>query len=264
MAYQEADGDLQDRYISLAEHHAALGLGELNRELLNLNETNCGALYLSAVLVCYCSFAAGPTSNTDLLICDVGDGAPERWLPLIHGVRLIRQTIDPATLFTGLLSPLGPAGRPSNKDNIPVYIRDGFERIQWVEPLEKLKDLITSKQSPNTVIYLRAFEGLRDLYEATYGDVDGTYGGSTHNQFVFGWLYRTQDTFVACLRQKQPLALLVLAYYAPLFTTLKQCWFLDGWAEHLLKSIGAIIESDLVGWLQWPMTVTRLSTSDFP
>ena len=251
-------GDGEPRqYLSLASHHSSIGLGELNRVLPSLDKHNCGALYISAVLVCYCTFAAGPTSMNDLLVCDVSDGATQRWLPLIHGVRSIRMAIEPATLFTGLMAPLGgqEIGEPEQPG--PACFRDGFPRVDWIQPLDKLRKWIASHETPDTIIFSRSLESLTDVYDATYGDQNGAYTGPPSNQFIFGWLYRMQDPFVTCIRQKKPLALLILAYYAPLLKTLKKCWFLDGWTEHLLNAIGDMLPQDLSGWLQWPMEISQ-------
>lgn len=260
LAFLSATEDDQRQQRSLAEKHSSIGLNELTKALTSLNETNCGALYVSAVLVCYCTFAAGPTSLNDLLVCDVSDGAPQRWLPLIHGVRLIRMSFEPATLFTGLMEPLGGVESAPVEDQRPTYVRDGFPRVDWIEPLDELRRWIASHESPDTIMYLRSSESLADIYEATYGDRDGTYKGVPSNHFIFGWLYRMQDPFVASLRRKEPIALLILAYYAPLLKTLKKCWFLDGWSEHLLTSIGEVLAPDLSGWLQWPLEITRNMT----
>ncbi|KAF4977359.1 hypothetical protein FZEAL_6098 [Fusarium zealandicum] len=243
--------------LALAAHHAELGLLELNKTLPSLNETNCGALYVAAVLVCYCIFAAGPSGPDDLLVCLIGEGPAQRWLPLTHGVRLIRQTIEPATLFTGLMSPLGGGTDPDLDDRRPEYLVRGFPRIDWIEPLESFRVWIASYDSPDTALYLRIHKSLCDIYEANYGNAEETFNGPVTNKIVFGWLYRLQDIFMACLQRKAPQALLLLAYYAPLLTTMRRCWFMQGWAPHLVDTIQGMLSQDLMGWLEWPIDVVR-------
>ncbi|KAM0552029.1 hypothetical protein ACHAPJ_008139 [Fusarium lateritium] len=258
LVYLEPKGT--ERYsqnLALAAHHSELGLAEMNKTLTNLNEINCGALYVAAVLVCYCTFAAGPTGPGDLLICIVDDAAAQRWLPLIHGVRLIRQSIEPATLFTGLMSPLGGGADPEIEDRRPEYLVKGFSHIDWIGPLEKLRLWIASHENPDTALYLRVHKSLCDVYEANYGNANGAFEGSMTNKLVFGWLYRMQDLFVGCLQRKAPQALLLLAYYVPLFQTMKRCWYMDGWAAHLLDNIRGFLSPDLLGWLDWPIEVSR-------
>ncbi|KAM5384332.1 hypothetical protein ACJZ2D_001637 [Fusarium nematophilum] len=261
LAYLEPKGtERHVQNLALAGHHSELGLAELNKTLPHLNETNCGALYVAAVLVCHCTFAAGPTGPDDLLICIVGDGGSQRWLPLIHGVRLIRQSIEPATLFTGLMSPLGGGADPEVVDGRPEYLIKGFPHVDWIDPLETFRAWIASHDSPDTSLYLRVHKALCDIYEANYGDADGAFNGPAHDRFVFGWLYRLQDLFVACLQRKAPQALLLLAYYVPLFKTMMRSWYIEGWAAHLLEAIGGLLSQDSMVWLEWPVEVIKKET----
>lgn len=244
LAHLTTNSDDRERRLSMAMQHSDAGLKQLNEALPSINDTNCGALYVSALLVSYCAFAAGPTGERDLLIGTVGSEATEHQTPLIHGVRYIRQAIEPATLFSGLTAPLQEP-RPNGSRRVTR------PRIDWVRPVAKLQEWITS--SASAFIYEHTLVALSAVYEANYGhDGDGEAASSSSNQFVFGWLYRLQDTFIARLRQKEPQALLILAYYVPLLGTVEPCWFLTGWAEHLLKSIRDMLSTDMLDWLEWP------------
>lgn len=74
---------------------------------------------------------------------------------------------------------------------------------------------------------------------------------------VLRWLYVMEDDFVASLQSKDAMALLILAYFAPLLNTMSKAWFLKGWAEHLLTSIRIFIDKEYVEWLEWPMGVAE-------
>ncbi|KPM35282.1 hypothetical protein AK830_g11279 [Neonectria ditissima] len=251
---QQAESDTRAHYLSVARHYAETGLSDLYKTHPNINESNCGALYVAAMLLCYCAFAAGPTGPNDLLICNAGDGASPFWLPRIQGVRLIRQMIEPATLFTGLTAPLAsPPG--DSHDQRPMSLLDEILRAGWIDPLERLRKWIASHDSPNTLIYIQALASLSTVYETNYGTSARVHEGYPDDRPVLGWLYRLQDLFVAHLQRKEPQALLILAYYVPLLMTLRRCWFLDGWANHLLASIRGMLSQDLESWLEWPLDV---------
>ncbi|KAH8667825.1 hypothetical protein BGZ61DRAFT_558300 [Ilyonectria robusta] len=260
LAYsQPANSDSQVRYRSIARRYAEMGLSELNKGHPTINESNCGALYVAAMLMCYCAVADGPMGPNDLLVCNAGDGAAPFWLPRIQGVRLIRQMIEPATLFTGLTEPLG---RPGGNDlgQMPMHLHDGAIHLDWVEPLDKLRMWIASHDSPDTVIYIQALASLSTVYEANYGNSRGTREASPSDYHALGWLYRLQDVFVARVQRKEPNALLVLAHYTPMLMSLKTCWFFDGWAIHLLTSIREMLSPDLTSWLKWPWDVCHQSS----
>ncbi|KAH6886944.1 hypothetical protein B0T10DRAFT_515835 [Thelonectria olida] len=235
------------RYLSIAKQHSDAGLKQLNETLPAIDESNCGALYVSSLLVSYCAFATGPNGTNDLLVCNTGDEAAHHQLPLIHGVRLIRQVIEPATLFSGLTAPLGES---MPNDGNPRFVHP---HVDWMEPIARLREWVLL--SVNTTIYDQTLLSLSAVYEANYGRKSDVCASPSSNRLVFGWLYRLQDHFLSCLRRKEPQALLILAYYVPLLGTIERCWFLSGWAEHLLKSIRGMLDDDLLSWLEWPTGV---------
>ena len=238
-------------YATLAVDHLSIGLTEMTPALANLNDDNCGALYVAATLVCYCTFAAGPSGPGDLLLCDVDGSGAGRWSPLIRGLVYIRQAARPEALWSGLMAPLGP---DAGEDGLgkPTFERDGFARVDWVDHFDQLQELVSREDVANREVYIHCFESLQGIYAATYGDNDGRYDGPPQNAFVHGWIYRAKDEYITCLRTKEPLALILLAHFALLLRTMKRDWFLDGWTEHLLERTREYTPGDLREWIRWP------------
>lgn len=245
------------RYEALAREHLSTGATGLTEALSKFEDESYGALYIGATLVCYCNFAAGPTGGGDLLLCDVGDAGPARWLPLIHGLRCIREAADPEKLWSGLLAPLAPKGEPKPLDG-PTFLRDGFPRVDWADHFEKLRNLVDEAGGENHNVYSKSFIALRGIYAATYGDRDGGYDGPPENQFVHGWLYRVETEFVSLLRRREPLALILLAHFALLLRTMDD-WYLKGWVEHLLRSTRGHVPERLAHWVRWPTEQAGMS-----
>lgn len=245
------------RYLGLATRHLSMGISGMNKALASMNSNNCGALLVSSMVICICTFAAGPTGPGDLLLCDLdGDTAGGRILPLIQGVRLIQREFDAGPLYTGLLRPLDPVIAGSLDDPRPTCVCQGFARISWVGPLDRLRKLVESDTSPNAAVYLRAFELVVTVYEAVYGDESGTMRCPTYYKMVLIFLYFAEDQFVACLRKGETLALLILAYYAPLLRADPNEWFLQGWAEHIVRNIRDRVGEEYAHYLDWPMEIT--------
>lgn len=106
--------------------------------------------------------------------------------------------------------------------------------------------------------------GLICIYAATYGysRADGgiCYNGPSINQFVFGWLYRMDQTFVECVRRREPRALLILAYYAVLLNqdTVRHGWYIEGWNSHIIDRVGKMLgEENGRRFMQWPEQVVH-------
>ncbi|RYP71064.1 hypothetical protein DL769_004777 [Monosporascus sp. CRB-8-3] len=203
LVYLDKTKDRHQELRRLAEFHASAGLAQLAATLARLDRTNCGAAYISATLVCYCTFAAGPTGPGDLLVCNVDQRQDPNWLPSIHGLRLIRQSFDDDVLFAGLMDPFHPKNSAQDTDATPAqdkrarFLREGFLRIDWEQPLSDLRGFMVTYDGGgggdgDDVICLRSLDSLIAIYRATYGDKDGSYDGPQENQHVFG-----SDTYLA-------------------------------------------------------------------
>ncbi|KAH7161978.1 hypothetical protein B0J13DRAFT_632743 [Dactylonectria estremocensis] len=250
------DETSRSKYLSLAKRHGSLGLAEMNKLLMHLDHRSCAPLYLSTVLLCFGTFAAGPTGPEDLLVCSVGQGASQRWLPLARGARLILELFGPAVLFSGLMEPLRPTN-DDEKDSLPTCEREGFPRIVWFEQLNELRVFLTSCDEGNRQIYLEAFQIIAAAYQAAYGDEDGVYDGPSEHRMILRWLYLMDDSFVERLQSLDAAALLILAYYSPLLKMTKRTWFLEDWTDHLLVRIRDLIGVEYSAWMEWPVEIAH-------
>ncbi|KID74919.1 C6 finger domain protein, partial [Metarhizium brunneum ARSEF 3297] len=259
--YHLARGDSWDRTaqahrLAVAKLNFTAGLAGLNKAISVMDSGTCGAIYISVMLLCFCTFAAGPVGRNDLLVCQVGVAQPKPSVPLARGAHLVRQRFDSATLFSGLMAPLAPTNsQPA--DSRATCHRQCFVRVDWMDQLSRLRELIVSSDTREVSVTIRSFDTLRAIYEATYGDRDGFYEGPPMHGMVLRWLYVMEDDFVASLQSKDAMALLILAYFAPLLNTMSKAWFLKGWAEHLLTSIRILIDKEYVEWLEWPIGVAE-------
>jgi hypothetical protein len=246
--------DRREHYVTQAEHHFSIGLREVTKLLPRLDADNCQALYISAVLVCYYTWAKGPSPGDFLVFSDQG---PAVWMPLLRGVRSIIQTAGPEFLFSGLLAPMkaGPSRVTQS-----TAAQEQRPRVDWEEPMQEFRRFIVASSSSsssaeaNSELYLQALDSMVPCFEATYGKGEaGTYDGSPVNQVVFRWLYCIEETFVRCLQRKQPIALIILAYFALLMRILDHHWFMHGWVEHILTGIHGFLDEEYLVWLRWPM-----------
>ncbi len=263
----------RNEYLSLARQHLATGIAGFSAQLAHLTPETAGALYLAAVLTCYCTFADEPRSRDDLLVCTTttaaaagtSPGRPDEEeaavarMPFVCGVRLVRASFGTEVLFAGLMAPLGP-GTPSELLREPVCVRDGFARVEWEAAVEGLRGFVAAAAAEEQRVPLGALDALIEIYAAVYGrrGLDGriTYAGPPENQFVFGWLYRVEPEFVACVRRCEPTALLVLAHYAVLLNTdaVQEGWYVEGWREHIIARVGEMLGDGYRGseWMRWP------------
>ncbi|KAI9738718.1 MAG: hypothetical protein M1834_008223 [Cirrosporium novae-zelandiae] len=231
-------------YITQAEHHYMIALRVMTALLPRLNAKNFHVLYFSAVLICFCSFGRGPRPGEFIAFSDQGE--PE-WLILLRGVRAI--------IESGGNSLLAACAPPIDDHKTRLAVNRKL-RPEYNVPIQKLRQFITEEmaaEDPNTQIYLHALDNLLQSFMAVYENMNEIIDDGKLYPHVFRWLYRASDNFILCLKQKQPLALVILAYFAVLLNELKSQWFINYWAEHVMSGIYNFLPEKYRAWIQWPM-----------
>ncbi|EOD46369.1 putative c6 zinc finger protein [Neofusicoccum parvum UCRNP2] len=247
--------DQLPRWAAAADQHLAGGLRGVAQVLPALGPANCHAVYVSACFVCFCAFARGPRRGECLLFAandDDGDGGAA-FLLLMRGVRQIVEAVGEAAVFSG---PLRACPRPERADLPAGQGLHHPRRVEWAGPVGRLRAFVACSADACADAVLRAVNDLARCFGDTCGDGDDAEGGARpQEQAILAWLFRisTQDRFVECLRQKRPLALLVLAHFAVLLRMLDHVWFMAGWAGHILAAIRDIIGGEYGEQLAWPM-----------
>ncbi|KAI1418548.1 hypothetical protein F5Y13DRAFT_184190 [Hypoxylon sp. FL1857] len=235
-----------EHFKKLADAHHSIGIRQATDLFPQLSKDNCSALYVAAALACCCSFAQEPSPG-NLLV--VADGCEVPWLDLLRGVRLIVENIGLEHVFSGVLAPFPP---PQPEDPPPTDALE-VEFVPWEEPLSKLSDLVSTAPTSTHEVYNSTLGCLSWCFLETFGtcvtpksEIIGKF------EVIIAWMYRLEDQFVDLLREKQPTALIILAYFAILLSTLEYCWFLEGWAVHISQGIAGVLEPSYQQWLQWP------------
>lgn len=264
LAYLETgDREKRNLLVALPEHHFSLGLAETAELLPQFDVDTCSSLYIASMLTCVNKVAAGPQSKRDLLVCSMGDDQESRtWMPLIRGVRVIRSRFPTEVLFSGHLEPFRHySSAPSSLQ--PTCTRLNIKRLDWEEPLDCLRKFVELSDGSSASVRPRALDAMIPIYAATYGRVEEQSSGAKPlYRFVFHWMYWLEAEFIASLQQGDQVSLLILAYYAVLLNTMRNKWYMEPWAEHIIASIKEEIKQDLQRYLQWPLEALDIGTSD--
>ena len=231
-----------------------LGLVGYRNALAKCNQSSAtGPGFVAAMLLCYCTLAAGPTDDGDMLVCNVNGRESGHWLSVVQSFRIAHSAVDPKLIFTGLMAPMRPSTHAQTPDTRPQCQRLGVDRVCWEDALGEAYDFVCGLQCHNRDFYMREFEFIRLLYEATYGKADEPYLGPEHARFVFSWLYRMKTLFNDLVYEKDPPALVLLAYYVPLFFSMPEAWYVRSWPGHIINKVNETIGHGHKHLLRWPM-----------
>lgn len=243
------------RYEVLAERHSTAALHAATALMRDMVKENCPALYISAALICFTSFAKGPSRRDMLLVADDGQ-VP--WLSLIKGVKLVVSGMGWSCVFSGILEKYHPhLSEPQRKgDTDESKTPSTLTAIEdWRSSLEMISDLIVVLPDRECrEVYSREVEALTRYVEATFGSgTDARVGTIGKMEVVMGWVYGVKDEFVERLGQKHPAALIILGHFCVLLRTLESYWFMQGWAQHVMKEVIDATDEACHKWLAWPI-----------
>jgi hypothetical protein len=238
----------RDYWSQVADKHLDRGLRVAAEQLQNLSKDNCEALYLATVLVCFTTFARGPRPGEFPM---VQENSPDPMM-LLKGVRSIIESMGPDLIFSGPLEKLVPRKRIAEAWNG----RDedlSPQRVYWQEPCRRLRHFITSTCSEeDSAIYTAALDNIEPCFSLVYAD-DTAISDAAEYSVVFVWMYRLEQNFMDRLREKKPIPLVLLSYFALLMSTLSKYWFMRDWPQHMMVGIKEHLSPEYQKWLEWPI-----------
>jgi hypothetical protein len=74
---------------------------------------------------------------------------------------------------------------------------------------------------------------------------------------IMTWPHEISPRCYELLELRDPVALVLLAYYAVLMSMRKRLWWLARWPELLLKQIGSVLDAEWDPWLEWPRVMLK-------
>lgn len=242
-------------YASQATYHWHQGLRMAGALLPHINEENCHALYLFAVISCYFSLASGPRPGDFLMFGNgnngtsgTADGTPD-WCLLLRGVGPIGEAFW-VSIQRGPVSPL----TTNAMRNLSWFAAVNLDEIE-AEPFRNLRAYIADAEAerPELPVYLHTINTVSRCYSVVY-DEQGVPNKDASELVMYAMFSLTESTaFIRLLQSRVPPALIVYAHFVALFKEVNYGWISHGWAPHLMEGIYAALTSKHRIHISWPM-----------
>ncbi|KAJ5664399.1 hypothetical protein N7507_005130 [Penicillium longicatenatum] len=237
----------RETYIIRAYAHQDTALPLYSRAIENPTTNNCDAIMVFAYLLVVFSFATELDNgqNSLLLLCDTGTGVQEKqlilpqWLHFIRcGCNLLDKVWD--RIESGPVGILGDAWEtePDVGDSKLPYLE---QFMSFVPPDGSWSESVVS-------VYRDAASALAGAF--AYVDSETTnIDVSTWN--ILGlWCVRLKDDFYRLIFERQPGALLLLAYYCVIMKRMETCWYFGGRPARLIAAISSVLDERWHPYLQ--------------
>jgi len=244
LSYSRHNLSMKTKCIAKAQVHHARTLHKFIPELSNPNNANTDALYVTSVLLSFHHFAKGPRPGEYLVF---GDRGQPEWLWLLGGVRTILEQRGRKPLEELDIVHAENSSFPSELLLRHVYVA----ALDHTEPLQRLRRLIHD----SAVDFSAAVDNLEMCFTRAFADDGRMDGVRPRNHLIMAWLYLLDSEFLAAAQAKQPIALIIVAYYAALLHQLNHCWLMYDWGLHLMDGVGKHLPAEYKHWLDWPAAV---------
>ena len=134
-----------------------------------------------------------------------------------------------------------------------VVVEPLIQLREWIENLPQANpSLIPAADSQKISTYLDAVTQLHRVSAniREYGNDGGILGQ------IFNWPVEIEESFLESLEEREPIPLVILAYFTTLLTVDDECWWLAGWDSKILGSIEKELgqAGELLQWLAWPIS----------
>lgn len=227
-----------------AERHYGTALRKVTAAIPFLNQHNCHALYMAAILVFICSFAKGPRPDEFLAFRDDGNAG---YLFLFMGIRSILENCSP-----GVLEIHSEATEHNSQPSSPNHNRQVSGYSNQIEQLRTLIVVEWPSDDHRLLTYTTVLDRLHRCFDSIYGHQLPLTDGELWPQ-IFGWLYTLPNDFVADLQHRNSFALMIFAFYTVLLKRISSVWFIQGWPEHIIAGIHRFVPEEYQLFIQWPM-----------
>ncbi|KAE8371817.1 hypothetical protein BDV26DRAFT_275302 [Aspergillus bertholletiae] len=223
-------------YVTQANTHHEAALKLATPEMANIGPDNSAPLFLLSALSSFIS-CAKPLKLGNFFLLE--DNNIADWLLLIRGTGTILDFAD-ESLKTGPLASM-------------FAVRDQHQNFQTCRRhhiLEELRQLILDEAQDQSMVHL--YIGTLDEMNRSF-IMCFEYHLRLETADVFVWLMRVPYDFLVLLKNYEPLALVILAYFCVLLHQLEWMWCIKGWSTHLLSQIYDQLSPTHRVWIRWPI-----------
>jgi hypothetical protein len=238
MAYQNPAK--RDIYISQAVLQHQTALRTAISLLAEITEENCSALWIFSALTSFFAMAS-PRTPGDFLL--VGESGIAEWLFVFQGVRSITESSQ-QMLERGPLAPMFKA-----RGQMVQYLKPDFKREDHLADLRHHIN-VAPIDSDHLQIYIAAIDELEKSYTVVFN-----YSSPKDVSFeiLLTWLYHFPPEYLLLLKDHTQEALVIFAYGCTLLNRLNFCWWMEGWAVHLIERLYRSLDQEHRLWIQWPV-----------
>ncbi|PSN71527.1 hypothetical protein BS50DRAFT_284688 [Corynespora cassiicola Philippines] len=223
-----------------ADNHISKALATYRKYLMHpVAETALPMFLLSSIFFTY-NLASGQLESPDDPL-----GSVHHFFSLLQGIKVV----------------LRPHWEQM-KDNPLFLVNTGTvsesERLSYLEnpqatEFTKLQEVVNGQDKAISAICSEAIKRLHNASIWIHNcSPDDEY------KYLFEWPALLSDDFLHLLSIRNPIAAVVVSYFAALLCKVRPAWYIKGWPERIVgASLEVVHDTEFSKWLQWPLQVVQ-------
>lgn len=177
------------------------------------------------------------------------------WIPMFRGIEAVLQPTHNTLKFGSLYQmmtignwfELDPDIAPDADDEYFCQARTSWERNTDAQTYDDALRVLRKSR-----MYIVQFD---DMDSETLKQCG--YNRAWAGPFMF--IYFAPKPYFTLLRQRQPPALILFAFFGALLQAADYCWCMEGWSRNIVQVVDDLLGSYWRPWIAWPAKVVGLS-----
>lgn len=237
-----------DFYRSASERHWSQAFSAVTAQIPSASDASYHAFFTFSMLSCMYKLAKGPQPGDYLAFGahDSDGGESSEWHTYYKGFH--------SFLELGLdalrVGPLGQLFDITQRKTRRFWLPEAPPDADAIADLRRLCGEVVQAARPEFGVYTTAIDNLARVFAVVYAEQrEGEYG-------IFVWILNIKEELIVCIQQREPMALVIFAYFVVLLEELSGWWILEGWVHHVLGGIYDALPVGARAWISWPMAQT--------
>ncbi|CRG83666.1 hypothetical protein PISL3812_01021 [Talaromyces islandicus] len=240
------DSERVKEYEELAFGHQTLALRLFRRELDNITPSNSEAMFAFASIATVLAFASLQTTGVQALT------PIDEMFQIYNLTRGVSEILETSNLWFKTSNSWVPnvlASMRTPEKPLPANIEENISLLFKLN----LDLTVTGQTIEETAASENAIRELSTTFQ------------QVHSGFAivcaFRWPICVGPIFISNLRDRRPMALILLAHYCILLHKMDDFWWMKGWPRRLLHSIYTTLDPSWKDAIRWPVELIGLSGS---
>ncbi|KAJ9224538.1 transcriptional regulator family: Fungal Specific TF [Paecilomyces variotii] len=231
----------RQHYIDLATTHQSMALALFRKELNDITPSNCRAMFAFSSIAAVLALAFTHTTGAEPL------PLIDEMLQIFNLLRGIHEVVQAASEWIEKIADFFPPNVVIDPLSVPQEVRDNIAALEVLNADVKRTGLSDEEKEACE----HAIAELLVSFEKIYSDLG--------HLIAFRWPVIIKPLYISLLRDRQPMALVILAHYCVPLHTLGNRWWLKSWGYQLLETIYHQLDISWRDTIRWPVEAVGLA-----